>query len=423
MQFLQSRPWTSHRRLSVPCRQLLVAYAVSAVGSGMIYPLTALYLVKARELGPNGAGVYFAMVAVAAIVMAPFGGRVADSIGARNASSAGVALQALGYLALAFAPNLLTVGGAALLVGCGNGVFYPSLTPLISSVTSPEERPRAFSMRYLAMNVGIGVGAPVGGFLAHAASGVRGYQAAYVANSLSYLVLLFMIRAGTPRGTVEATGVQKTFAGYRSVFADRNFVLLLVTHTVLVLFGYSQFDSAVPLLFNDKLLLSTTVIGALIAVNTVGVVILQPLVTGLTEGRREASVLSWVGIAWSIAFALAGIGSLAPDTWGLALLVCFSLVFAVGECSYAASFHPLVTRMSPAASLGRYSALVSLSWNLGSMTGPFLGINAVQLLPVTGYWSLYAVAAVSVALLAGRLAGRLSVVAEVPPADRVPGGT
>ena len=55
---------------------------------------------------------------------------------------------------------------AAALTGIGNGGFWASQSTLIAGLTAPEERPAAFAMQRVVMNLGIGLGGVTGGLIA-----------------------------------------------------------------------------------------------------------------------------------------------------------------------------------------------------------------------------------------------------------------
>lgn len=75
------------------------------------------------------------------------------------------------------------------------------------------------------------------------------------------------------------------------------------------------------------------------------------------------------------------------------LLPAFAVVFAAGELTYSSAFYPLLLRWSGEAAAGRAGALASLAWNLGTATGPPLGLFVVAQFSATGSWTALAAGA------------------------------
>jgi MFS family permease len=259
-----------------------------------------------------------------------------------------------------------------------------------------------FSLRYLGTNVGIGLGAALGGiFLARGT--LERFQILYFANAATFVAfgaLLLSLGAVTARRQ-KADGAT---GGFVDVLRNRRLLALVGIHSLIVAFGYAQLDSSVPLYARVRLGVSTHLIGLMFALNTAVVVLAQIPAERLTRAWRRSSVLVLLGVVWLVAWAIGGLSELALPA---VALFGFYGVFALGETLFSPSFQPLLAETSPAELLGRSSSVVSASWSAGSMVGPTLGALLVSL-PVRGLiWPCFAAAAAAVAVASARL-GRSS---------------
>src|SRR5205823_7289487 len=80
----------------------------------------------------------------------------------------------------------------------------------------------------------------------------------------------------------------------------------------------------------------------------------------------------------TLLWAVSALVVLAGGVWlratGAALVfVVATMIFAVGECLQGATQGPLVADLAPDRLRGRYFALSSMSWSLGSVLGPAVG--------------------------------------------------
>lgn len=395
-------------------RLLLAGYLISAVGSGTVYPFTAVYLEQVRGLGGRTAAAALTVIAVGTILGSFAAGKLLDRHSLRTVGVAGLALQAAGYGLLGLKLDDTVVLTATALVGMGSGLFTPTLAPAIDLLCLPEGHRRAFAMRYLFNNLGLGVGALVGSlFLGHLVP--ARFTALYELNAVSYLlfILVFLpvVKSASRTGVVASAPDRRT--GYRSAFADRRLARLLLVQVLLVIGGFSQLQSVIPLLMQLKLHMTPRSVSGMLTVNTFGVVAMQPLVLRLARRMDEVRLLTLAGVVWAVAF-LVGMASGVRGAPAIVAIVGFTLLFTLGECLYSPSFQPLLMRVSPPDQVGRYSSLASSLWGASSMIGPPLGVLVVNAAPVSVLWALCAAIAVVAAILSLGL-GRDLRTAPVPP--------
>src|SRR5262249_61657791 len=85
---------------------------------------------------------------------------------------------------------------AAAAAGVGRAAVQPSQSALLASLSRSEIRHRSTAVSRVAANLGVGLGAVCGGFVA--ARGLDGFVALFLANAVSYLlyvgILLLAVR-------------------------------------------------------------------------------------------------------------------------------------------------------------------------------------------------------------------------------------
>jgi MFS family permease len=401
--------------LSPGYRFLLAGFTLSSAGSGLVLPLTAVFISQELGLGPAGAARYFAVVALVAAVLTPVTGRLLDRIQPRLVAVAGLAMLALGFGALGAARTPAQVLACAAAVGAGNALMLPALTPNLAAVVPAELRREAFSVRYAAMNLGIGIGAAVGGVAVSRLHSTTGFEALYLADALTFVPLafaLFRVGARTTASTSDkGTDKPVSYATLaRSVVARR----LIVLQFLVMAFGYAQFEASVPLLVHQRMGAGSWMLGAIVGANTVAVIGLRKPLTKRFSAYSEATTLVVGTAAWTLAFATGALAALWSGPARLVFLLLFALGFAVGETAYSCSFFPLLTRIVPEALLGRASALSSLAGNAGSVVGPLLGTLLVASAPAAAAWAALAAATLAASAI-GLLLRRAT-----PPHDSVP---
>ena len=143
-----------------------VGIFLNYLGWGAVMPFEVIYLHDGRGFSLGVAGLVVGIVTGLAVIAAPVAGSVIDRVGSRaTAAGAGVALAA-GYAGLAFAHTPEQAFIAAAAAGIGNGALLPSQSALLASLAPRELRHRATAVSRVASNVGVGLGAAIGGLVA-----------------------------------------------------------------------------------------------------------------------------------------------------------------------------------------------------------------------------------------------------------------
>jgi MFS family permease len=104
------------------------------------------------------------------------------------------------------------------------------------------------------------------------------------------------------------------------------------------------------------------------------IVVAQMPITKWLEGRRRMLALAWMNVLWagSALIVLAG-GTTARAGVAAVIMMAATMVFGVGECLQGATQGALTADLAPERLRGRYFALGSMSWSLGSVLGPAVG--------------------------------------------------
>ena len=406
----------------------------------------------ARAFGATFAQVQWVVLAylltiTAAIVSA---GRLGDLLGRGRLLVAGIALFTLASLACGLAPTLALLIAARALQGLGAAVML-ALTVALVGETLPRERTgSAMGLLGTMSAIGTTLGPSLGGLLM---AGL-GWRAIFLVNVPLGVVNLLLARRWLPRPRPGATAVRPSFdipgtvllastlAAYALAMTSHRFGLLAVAAAGTVLFMLVEARSEAPLLriamLRDPALGASLATSALVAtvimttlvvgpfylshalglpVTIVGLVLSAgPLVSALT-GAPAGRLVDRLGAA-RVGFAgllgmLAGAGALAsvPARFGIAGYVGSVVVMTAGYATFQAANNTALMRGVDAAQRGVVSGLLSLSRNLGLITGASAmgavfaaatGPTASD--PVAVAFGLHATFAVGTALIALALA-------------------
>lgn len=384
-------------RLSAPSAYV-TGCAVSALGTGAVYPVNVIYLHLVRGLPVRFVGLSIFLSALAAIASAPVAGQMLARLGGRNVVVIALLIQATGAAAMTVATTPAVAAAAMTVQGLGNGCFYAAQTPLVTEIADGERRVRLLSLRYVVNNAGIGAGAVLGG-LVIAACGRPGYLVVYLANSASYLAYAAVLAAMPLTAARHPGRPGPGLRGYARLLGSKRLRRLLLLQFLVVSFGFAQVDSSLPLYARQHLHLSSPLIGAVISVNSALVVLLQVPATRWVSRRGPRAALRLLGAIWSLAMLTGVAAGLVPCALAAGVLFVTIGVFSVGECLYTPAFSTELLELAPDGDVGRYAALASMTWTTALLIAPAFGIALVQLPWLPAYWLTLALGGLVVAAL------------------------
>jgi len=352
---------------------LLSVVAFEFIGSGLVIPFWVVYLHEIRDLSLDLVGVLLALMSAAGIASAMPGGKLIDRVGPRRTMLLVLGLNIAGQLTVAFAETLPTVVIGITLVGAGYGLGWPTSQALIASVVPSSIRSRYFGVNFSLLNLGIGIGGVIGGFVADVDRAVT-FQVLYLGDAVSYLPALFLLlvplrHIGGP--VPHASAPESRQVSYLDVFRVPAMRSMTTLTFVAAFVGYAQLNGGFPAYARAIGEISTRGLGLAFAANTLVIVLLQLVVLRRIEGRRRTRVIVVMALVWALCWALLGASGISPGTTTATLFVaaCAS-VFAIGETLLQPTIPAIVNDLAPDHLRGRYNALSSGSFQLASIVGP-----------------------------------------------------
>jgi MFS family permease len=354
-------------------RRLLVGTLLSAVGHGMTLPFLFIYLDRLRHIEPTLVGAVVAWMGLLGLVLAGPGGTLIDRFGVRRVVLPLYVVNAVGTASFGFAGTAVEAFGAATLSAIGGAVIWAAQNTLLSSVTSEPERQRVFGLSFAILNLGIGVGGTVAGFIVdlHSAASFRTLYLVDGATTLiPALILISLPGIGHRLASHDAVAAA---GGYREVLGNPAFRRFLVFGLLITVCGYAQFEVGYNAFSTLVSHVSPRVIAWAHAANTVTIVLAQMTVIHWLAGRSRSRALAGVGVivalSWTI-LGLTGWGGHAPPAVAIAGVIGCAVVFATGETIMSPMMPAITNAMATDELRGRFNAMSSMIWGFTAIAGP-----------------------------------------------------
>jgi len=394
-------------------RQVQIGNALSAFGSGFTVPYMFVYVNQVRGLGSTTAWLVFTLFALAALVALPLAGRGIDRYGPRPVLIAGAVTASLGALSFGHATGGGHILMSAFLFGGGVAAVQPALATMIVRCSTAATRAHAFALQFTLVNLGMGIGAMIGGQI------VDVNRPATMTLLFTVEALMFLVLAAVTGGVrIPAAPVADRAVGaaadrprsdLRTLLADKAMIRICVLAALIFFTCYGQFESGVAAYATDVVGTSPSVLGLALGANTLAIVALQMIVVRITARRRRSTAIAATGLVWLGAWAAAATaGLVSHGTVATAAMLSVYMLFGVGEALLAPTLGPIIADLAPAQLLGSYNAAFSLVKQVAVAMGPAAGVLLVGsgLSPV--YLLVMAGCTVLIVVLALRLRTQLS---------------
>ena len=354
----------------------------------------ALYLTLDRGYSATYAGLVASLYGLGGVVSSIGSGVLTDRIGRRPTLLIAQSSTAASVALLGFMHHPVAIAAVACLVGAASNASRPAVQAMMADIVRPEDRVRAFSLNYWAINLGFAISSMAAGFIAEVS-----YRAGFLleAGMTAVCAVVVFLRLPESRPTVATDGGKGAAdsVGLGTVLRDGRF-MSVVGLSFLVAVVFQQGSVGLPVAMGEAGFTPADY-GTAIAVNGFLIVALQIPVTRLIEHRDAKRLLVVSSILAGYGF---GLTAFAGSVGVFALTVC---VWTLGEMINAPTQTGLVVRLSPVQGRGRYQGMYTLSWAVAALIAPLMSGFVIDRLGAEWLWGMCAVVGTGAAVGYGAL--------------------
>ncbi|MEU6228756.1 MFS transporter [Streptomyces sp. NPDC047042] len=341
----------------------------------------AIYLTLDRGYSASYAGLVVALHGLGGVVSSIGGGVMTDRLGRRPTLLIAQSSTAFSVALLGFVHDPVAIAAVAFLVGMASNASRPAVQAMMADIVRPEDRVRAFSLNYWAINLGFAVSSAGAGFIAEV-SYVAGFLVeAGMTLACAVVIFLKLPESRPARATKEEQA--EASVGLGTVLRDGRF-MSLVGLCFLVALIFQQGAVGLPIAMGEAGFTPAD-FGMVVAVNGVLIVALQIPVTRFIEHRDARRLLVASSLLAGYGF---GLTAFAGSVGFFILTVC---VWTLAEIVNAPTQTGLVVRLSPVHGRGRYQGMYTMSWSVAGLVAPLMSGFVIDRFGAEWLWALCAV--------------------------------
>lgn len=346
---------------------LLAIVFLSQVSQYMVLPFMAVYLRATLHFPLAVSGFLVGLPYLIELLFGVVGGFLIDRLGSAKASIVAMLVSGLAYAGIAVVHDPLGVGALLIVSGAVMGVVRSGPAAMINRVVASEHRGMAQNYQYWIANVGILVGLLLSAeVLQGGHSGVPFVAMLFVRVIQTLVVVAIMMRSQTALAAEERAGKPSPglIGAVRSAAGDRALLYGALAAMMLILIE-SQLSASVPL----RLSIANGIhwYGPLMAIDSVIVVICQPLAMKFMPSTRPYLWFAIGSLATALGLALGGFMNTIGG-WVIGMVL-----YSLGEVIWSSKLNDLLGELPPSGQEGLYFSTVTSTMSLGVFAGTWAG--------------------------------------------------
>ncbi|UMT74892.1 MFS transporter [Staphylococcus roterodami] len=342
---------------------LVIGMALNITGSSFLWPLNTIYM--KQELGKSltVAGLVLMINSFGMVIGNLLGGSLFDKLGGYKTILIGTFTCLCSTTLLNFFHGWPWYAVWLVMLGFGGGMIIPAIYAMAGAVW-PNGGQQTFNAIYLAQNIGVAVGAAMGGFVAEFS-----FNYIFIANLFMYIV--FALVAVT-QFNIEIKAKVK-YPTHLDITGKKNKARFISLVLICAMFAicwvaYIQWESTIAS-FTQSINISMAQYSVLWTINGIMILVAQPLIKPilyLLKGNLKKQM--FVGI---VIFMLSFFVTSFAENFTIFIVGMIILTF--GEMFVWPAVPTIANQLAPDGKQGQYQGFVNSAATVGKAFGPFLG--------------------------------------------------
>ncbi|MFL4615984.1 MDR family MFS transporter [Staphylococcus aureus] len=342
---------------------LVIGMALNITGSSFLWPLNTIYM--KQELGKSltVAGLVLMINSFGMVIGNLLGGSLFDKLGGYKTILIGTFTCLCSTTLLNFFHGWPWYAVWLVMLGFGGGMIIPAIYAIAGAVW-PNGGRQTFNAIYLAQNIGVAVGAAMGGFVAEFS-----FNYIFLANLIMYVV--FALVAVT-QFNIEINAKVK-YPTHLDITGKKNKARFISLVLICAMFAicwvaYIQWESTIAS-FTQSINISMAQYSVLWTINGIMILVAQPLIKPilyLLKGNLKKQM--FVGI---IIFMLSFFVTSFAENF--TIFVVGMIILTFGEMFVWPAVPTIANQLAPDGKQGQYQGFVNSAATVGKAFGPFLG--------------------------------------------------
>lgn len=343
---------------------LVIGMAINITGASFLWPLNTIYMAQELDKSLSTAGLVLMINSIGMIGGNLLGGTMFDRLGGYRTIMIGTIFSLVATCLLNFFHGWPWYAIWLIMLGFGGGMIIPAIYAMAGAVW-PQGGRKTFNAIYLAQNIGVALGAALGGIVANFS-----FDYIFLANLLMY-VAFFVIAVFKFNVTYEAKVKQPHMLDEVTSIQDKKNFIALILLCVMFAFcwiAYVQWQTTIAS-FTQQIGISMPQYSFLWTINGVMILLGQPLILPVIQMLRgQMKKQLYVGL-----FILIISFFVTSFAMSFSIFVVGMVIMTFAEMFIWPAVPTIADQLAPIGRQGVYQGIVNAASTVGKALGPLLG--------------------------------------------------
>jgi MFS family permease len=350
-----------------------------------VAPFLTMFLTYSIGMNVGTVGLIVAINSFVGLIASAHGGKLIDVVGRKKIFIIFRTASAIAIAVCAFTKDPIVLTALLILSNFLGGYSMPVYSTIITDITEGEQRKTAFSMQYMAINIGFSVGPLLAGFL------YNNYLIwLFLGDAITTFISVILVAMFIPETMPKKEDILASKVNKLEKVEEGTLLQALVKRPTLLLFSFiiviyfivfSQFNFGLSLqigeVFGEK---SATIFGSLMAVNAIMCSIIPMFLTAITGKLKASLTIALGGILYAVGFGMIFFIN------SYFLFILSTMVWTMGEMLIATNTNVYIADHTPASHRGRFNSIFPIIRKLGFMVGPIIAGLYVKYTSIRNLW-------------------------------------
>ncbi|MDR5601843.1 MFS transporter [Staphylococcus coagulans] len=349
---------------------LVIGMAINITGASFLWPLNTIYMSQALGKSLSTAGVVLMVNSFGMIAGNLLGGTLFDRLGGYRTIMLGTIISLCATLLLNLFHGWPWYAVWLIMLGFGGGMIIPAIYAMAGAVW-PQGGRQTFNAIYLAQNIGVALGAALGGVVAELS-----FNYIFMANLAMYVVFFFIALFNFNMDYHATVKQHDTIEEIAHLQNKKHFnaLLLLCVMFACCWITYVQWQTTIAS-FTQSIGISMSQYSLLWTINGVLILIGQPLITPIVQFfKGQLKKQLYFGL---FVFILSFLVTSFAKSFSIFVVGIVIMTFA--EMFVWPAVPTIANALAPKGRQGVYQGIVNSASTVGKAFGPLIGGILVDL--------------------------------------------
>jgi len=338
----------------------------------MVIPFLSLYLIKELNFSESDAGSIFIFFGIGSTLGSLLGGKLVDKIGFYKVMIISLLLTGFGFIGLQYIKSFWGLCFGILLIMTIADTFRPAIFVSLKAYSTTENRTRSLALIRLAINLGMGIGPTLAGWIIVS----NGYDLLFWFDGVTCIIAIILFTILVKERTLhkeETESEEKTVEAKNSVYRDASYWIFLAICFFMAM-TFFQLMITMPVYQNKQFNLTEYQTGWIMFINVAIIVAVEmPFIKYLEKlNISNTKLIIYACILFGLSFYV-----LVHNFW-IGILFVNIVIITIAEMIGFPYTNTFALNRAKEGQEGSYMALYTMSFSLAHIFSPKIGFEIVE---------------------------------------------